>query len=101
MPTPLPPKDEPIPPDAFRVLVRTILFLYGLEMAIMNAFDQLLALPGLRSLFDLAWRTFGVNPALASMDGQRVIIFDKEARAQPFCGALQAYPGGPQLCAMC
>lgn len=38
----------------------------------MNAFDELINLPGLRRLFDLAWHTFGVNPALVSMDGQRV-----------------------------
>src|SRR5689334_14865846 len=67
----------------------------------MNAFDQLAALPGLRRLFDLAWRTFGVNPALVSMDGQRTVIFEREARAQPFCSALQKCPGGPELCAMC
>lgn len=67
----------------------------------MNAFDQLHALPGLRRLFDLAWRTFGVNPALVSMDGQRVVIFEPEARAQPFCRALNALPGGTELCAMC
>jgi AraC-like DNA-binding protein len=67
----------------------------------MNAFDQLLALPGLRRLFDLAWRTFGVNPALVSMDGQRVVIFDPESRAQPFCRALNALPGGTELCGMC
>jgi hypothetical protein len=35
----------------------------------------LINLPGLRRLFGLAWRTFGVNPALVSMDGQRVVIF--------------------------
>ncbi|MFO1497744.1 MAG: helix-turn-helix domain-containing protein [Verrucomicrobiota bacterium] len=67
----------------------------------MDPFDQLLSLPGLRRLFDLAWRTFGVNPALVSMDGRRLVIFEHEARAQPFCGALQHVPGGPQLCAMC
>ena len=67
----------------------------------MDSFDQLCSHPGLRRLFDLAWRTFGVNPALVSMDGRRLIIFDREARAQPFCGALQAYSGGPQLCSMC
>ena len=67
----------------------------------MNAFDQLLALPGLRRFFDLAWRTFGVNPALVSMDGQRVVIFDQEGRAQPFCRALTSLPGGKELCAMC
>ena len=39
-------------------------------------------LPGLRRLFDLAWRTLGVNPALFFMDGQRVVIFDHVARAQ-------------------
>jgi len=72
-----------------------------MTVASMNAFDQLLALPGLRRLFDLAWRTFGVNPALVSMDGQRIIIFDREARAQPFCSALQKCSGGPELCAMC
>ena len=66
-----------------------------------NAFDELIALPGLRRLFDLVWRTFGVNPALVSMDGQRAVIFDKEARAQPFCRALNALPGGKELCAMC
>jgi len=66
-----------------------------------NAFDELVALPGLRRLFDLAWRTFGVNPALVSMDGQRVVIFDAEARAQPFCRALNALPGGTALCGMC
>jgi AraC-like DNA-binding protein len=67
----------------------------------MDSFDQLVALPGLRRLFDLAWRTFGVNPALVSMDGRRLVIFEKENRAQPFCGALQRFPGGPRLCAMC
>jgi AraC-like DNA-binding protein len=66
-----------------------------------NVFDELIALPGLRRLFDLAWRTFGVNPALVSMDGRRVILFDPEARAQPFCRALNALPGGRELCAMC
>jgi AraC-like DNA-binding protein len=35
------------------------------------------------------------------MDGQRAVIFDKEARAQPFCRALNALPGGKELCAMC
>ena len=67
----------------------------------MNAFDQLITLPDLRRLFDLTWRTFGVNPALVSMDGQQVVIFDHEARAQPFCRALNALPGGKELCAMC
>ena len=67
----------------------------------MNAFDELIARPGLRRLFDLAWRTFGVNPALVSMDGRRVVLFDPEARAQPFCRALNALPGGRELCAMC
>ncbi|MCC6233629.1 MAG: PocR ligand-binding domain-containing protein [Verrucomicrobiales bacterium] len=67
----------------------------------MSAFDQLISLPGLRRLFDLAWRTFGVNPALVSMDGERVAIFDREARAQPFCGALNQLPRGRELCAMC
>jgi AraC-like DNA-binding protein len=67
----------------------------------MDAFDQLVALPGLRRLFDLAWRTFGVNPALVSLEGRRLVIFEKESRAQPFCGALQRFPGGPRLCAMC
>lgn len=67
----------------------------------MDAFDQLIALPGLRRLFDLAWRTFGVNPALVSVDGRRVVIFDQDARAQPFCRALNAIPGGRELCAMC
>ena len=66
-----------------------------------NAFEQLLALPGLPRLFDLAWRTFGVNPALVSMDGRRVVIFEQEARAQPFCRALNALPGGTALCTMC
>lgn len=67
----------------------------------MDPFDELLSLPGLRRLFDLAWRTFGVNPALVSMDGRRLIIFEKDSRAQPFCGTLQTLPGGPTLCAMC
>jgi AraC-like DNA-binding protein len=67
----------------------------------MNAFDQLAAQPGLRRLFDLTWRTFGVNPALVSMDGRQVVLFDKETRAQPFCRALQRFAGGPELCAMC
>lgn len=66
-----------------------------------NAFDELIALPGLRRLFDLAWRTFGVNPALVSMDGQRVVVFEPKARAQPFCHALNALPGGKALCGMC
>ncbi|MCI0537221.1 MAG: helix-turn-helix domain-containing protein [Verrucomicrobiales bacterium] len=42
-----------------------------------------------------------MNPALVSMDGQRVVIFDPEARAQPFCRALNALPGGTALCGMC
>ncbi|MBL9215901.1 MAG: helix-turn-helix domain-containing protein [Opitutaceae bacterium] len=67
----------------------------------MNAFDQLAAVPGLRRLFDLAWRMFGVNPALVSMDGRRFVIFDKEERAQPFCRALNRLAAGRQLCAMC
>jgi AraC-like DNA-binding protein len=67
----------------------------------MNAFDHLTNLPGLPRLFELAWHTFGVNPALVSMDGQRIIIFDQVARAQPFCRALNALPGGTALCAMC
>lgn len=67
----------------------------------MTTFDELLTQPGLRPLFDLAWRTFGVNPALVSMDGQRVVIFDMEARAQPFCQALSQLPAGKALCAMC
>ncbi|MEO8353134.1 MAG: PocR ligand-binding domain-containing protein [Chthoniobacteraceae bacterium] len=67
----------------------------------MDAFDQLLAVPGLQRLFDLAWRTFGVNPALVSADGQRLAIFEMKERAQPFCNRLQSYPGGPKLCAMC
>lgn len=75
--------------------------MYGLLTVWMNAFDELIARPGLRRLFDLAWRTFGVNPALVSMDGQRVVIFDHEARAQPFCRALNGLPGGKELCAMC
>lgn len=67
----------------------------------MNAFDQLINLPGLRRLFDLPWRLFGVNPALVSMDGQQVAIFDREARAQPFCNALNSITRGRELCAMC
>jgi len=66
-----------------------------------NAFDELANLPALRRLFDLAWRTFGVNPALVSMDGQRVVLFNPAARAQPFCRALNALPGGKSLCGMC
>lgn len=67
----------------------------------MNGFDQLTALADLRRLFDLAWRTFGVNPALVSTDGTQVVIFEGEARAQPFCRALEALPRGKTLCAMC
>jgi AraC-like DNA-binding protein len=66
-----------------------------------DPFDHLMALPGLRRLFDLVWRTFGVNPALVSMDGGRVVIFEKETRAQPFCRALNGTAGGQQLCTMC
>jgi len=44
----------------------------------------LIKLPGLRRLFGLASRTFGVNPALVSIDGQRVVIFDRVSRAQRF-----------------
>src|SRR5438477_10855948 len=35
------------------------------------------------------------------MDGQRVVIFDHVERAQPFCRALNALPGGTALCGMC
>jgi AraC-like DNA-binding protein len=67
----------------------------------MDAFEQLAAMPGLRSLLDIAWRIFGVNPALVSPDGQRVVLFDAEARSQPFCAALERDPAGRALCAMC
>lgn len=67
----------------------------------MNAFDQIAAMPGLRSLFDIAWRLFGVNPALVSADGQRVVIFEQQRRSQPFCAALQQDAAGRALCGMC
>ncbi len=67
----------------------------------MNAFDQLAAMPGLRDLSDLAWRLFGVNLALVSPDGQRVVMFEPEQRAQPFCAALDRCEAGRALCAMC
>jgi AraC-like DNA-binding protein len=67
----------------------------------MDAFDQLAAMSGLRSLLALAWRLFGVNPALVSADGHRVIVFDKDNRAQPFCAALDRDATGRALCAMC
>ncbi len=67
----------------------------------MNAFDQLVAMPGLRSLLDITWRLFGVNPALVSADGQRAVVFDAERRSQPFCAALERDPAGRALCAMC
>jgi AraC-like DNA-binding protein len=67
----------------------------------MSAFDQIAAMPGLRSLLDIAWRLFGVNPALVSADGQRVVIFEPEHRAQPFCAAMQRNAAGRALCAMC
>ena len=67
----------------------------------MNAFDQIAAMPGLRSLFDMAWRLFGVNPALVSADGRRVVVFEPEPRSQPFCAALHANTSGRALCAMC
>ncbi len=67
----------------------------------MNAFDQLTVMPGLRNVFDLAWRLFGVNLALVSPDGQRVVIFETEQRSQPFCLALEQRVAGRTLCAMC
>ncbi len=67
----------------------------------MDAFDQLAAMPGLRHLLALGWRLFGVNPVLVSADGQRVVVFEKEHRSQPFCAALEADPVGRTLCAMC
>ncbi len=67
----------------------------------MNAFDQLTVMPGLRNLSDLAWRLFGVNLALVSPDGQRVVMFEAEQRAQPFCAALDRSAAGRALCAMC
>jgi AraC-like DNA-binding protein len=67
----------------------------------MNAFDQLATMPGLRGLLEIAWRIFGVNPALVSADGRRVVIFEEESRSQPFCAALQRDPAGRTLCAMC
>lgn len=71
------------------------------SLAAMPAYDQLAAMPGLRSLLDLAWRIFGVNPALVSPDGQRVVLFEAERRSQPFCAALERDPAGRALCAMC
>lgn len=67
----------------------------------MNAFDQLASMPGLRGLLDIGWRLFGVNPALVSADGKRVVVFDRERRSQPFCAALERDPAGRALCAMC
>ncbi len=67
----------------------------------MDPFDQLLALPDLRKYFDLAWRLFGVNPALVSPDGERSVIFEAGGRAQPFCGSLNTTEAGRNLCAMC
>jgi len=67
----------------------------------MDAFDQLAAMPGLRELLNLGWRLFGVNPALVSTDGQRVVISDRERRYQPFCAALDRDPAGRALCDMC
>ncbi len=67
----------------------------------MNGFDQLASMPGLRGLLDMGWRLFGVNPALVSADGQRVVLFDADRRSQPFCAALQRDPVGRSLCAMC
>ncbi len=67
----------------------------------MNAFDQLASTPGLRPLSNVAWRLFGVNLALVSPDGERVIIFDLEKRTQPFCDALGQTEAGRALCAMC
>ncbi len=58
-------------------------------------------MPGLRSLLEMGWRLFGVNPALVSADGQRVIVFEADRRSQPFCAALQGVPAGRSLCAMC
>lgn len=42
-----------------------------------------------------------MNPALVSMDGKHAVIFEQEARTQPFCRALNALPGGKALCGMC
>jgi AraC-like DNA-binding protein/ligand-binding sensor protein len=67
----------------------------------MNAFEQLAAMPALRRLSDLVWRTFGVNTGIVSMDGRQMLSFDKAERAQPFCGALQKRPGGAELCTLC
>lgn len=58
-------------------------------------------MPGLRELVDLAWHLFGVNPALVSADGQRIVMFERERRYQPFCSALDRDPTGRTLCAMC
>jgi AraC-like DNA-binding protein len=67
----------------------------------MDAFDQLASMPGLRELLDLGWRLFGVNPAVVSTDGHRVVLFERERRSQPFCAALERDPAGWALCAMC
>ncbi|HTL54757.1 MAG TPA: PocR ligand-binding domain-containing protein [Candidatus Limnocylindrales bacterium] len=67
----------------------------------MNAFDHLEAMSGLRNMFDLAWRLFGINLALVSPDGKRVVMYEMEKRAQPFCFALEQTAAGHALCAMC
>jgi len=67
----------------------------------MNPFDQLTATPGLRNLSDLAWRLFGINLALVSPEGKRVVMFETEKRYQPFCYALEQSAAGRALCAMC
>ncbi len=67
----------------------------------MNAFDHLEAMPGLRNMFDLAWRLFGMNLALVSPDGKRVVRCEMQKRAQPFCLALEQCAPGRALCAMC
>ncbi len=67
----------------------------------MNPFDQIAVMPGVRDLSDLAWRLFGVNLALVSPDGKRVVMFEMEKRAQPFCRALEQCAAGRVLCALC
>ncbi len=67
----------------------------------MDIFDQLVSQPDIRRFFDLVWRTFGVNPALVSPNGDRLVIHDSELRAQPFCRSLGTTVAGRELCSMC
>jgi len=68
---------------------------------LMDAFDQLASMPGLRELLDLGWRLFGVNPAPGVLRRSARVDFRTRAPLSTFLRGTRARSAGWTLCAMC